>query len=88
MRSYAPYDNLAARAYPSMYIATGLWDSQVQYFEPAKYVARLRALRTDDHLLVFRVNMEAGHGGNSGRLQRYEEIAEQWAYILDQAGIS
>jgi oligopeptidase B len=88
MRSYAPYDNLAPRAYPSMYIATGLWDSQVQYFEPAKYVARLRALRTDDHLLVFRVNMEAGHGGKSGRLQRYEEIAEQWAYILDQAGIS
>ena len=88
MLSYSPYDQIERRDFPAIYIGTGLWDSQVQYFEPAKYVARLRARKTDSNLLVFRVNLEAGHGGKSGRLQRYEETAEQWAFILDQAGVA
>jgi oligopeptidase B len=87
MLSYSPYDNVERKAYPAMLVTTGLWDSQVQYFEPAKWVARLRRLKTDDHLLLFRVDMEAGHGGKSGRFQRYHEIAEGYAFLLDQAGI-
>jgi oligopeptidase B len=70
-----------------MLVTTGLWDSQVQYFEPAKWVARLRRLKTDDNVLLFRVNMEAGHGGRSGRFQAYREQAEEYAFVLDQAGI-
>jgi oligopeptidase B len=88
MLSYSPYDNLRRGAYPAMYVATGLWDSQVQYWEPVKYVARLRARRTNDAPLVLRVNLEAGHGGRSGRLQHYEEIAEEWAFLLDLASAS
>jgi oligopeptidase B len=88
MLSYSPYDNVARQAYPAMLVTTGLWDSQVQYFEPAKWVARLRARKTDDNLLVFRTTMEAGHGGKSGRFQRFREIAEQYAFIADQAGIA
>jgi oligopeptidase B len=87
MLSYSPYDNVKQQAYPAMLVTTGLWDSQVQYFEPAKWVARLRRLKTDDHLLLLRVNMEAGHGGKSGRFQAYRERAEEYAFILDQAGI-
>ena len=87
MLSYSPYDNLAAHDYPAMFVHSGLWDSQVQYYEPTKYVARLRARRTGDSLVVLRTNMEAGHGGKSGRFQRYHEYAEQYAFILDQAGI-
>ena len=87
MLSYSPYDNVAAQAYPAMLVTTGLWDSQVQYFEPAKWVARLRRLKTDDTPLLLRVNMEAGHGGKSGRFQRYREVAEEYAFMLDQAGI-
>ena len=86
--SYSPYDNVRAQAYPAMLVTTGLWDSQVQYFEPAKWVARLRALKADSNPLVFRTNMEAGHGGKSGRYQRYREIAEEYAFILDQAGMA
>jgi oligopeptidase B len=85
--SYSPYDNVAEKAYPAMLVTTGLWDSQVQYFEPAKWVARLRRLKTDDNVLLFRVNMEAGHGGRSGRFQAYREQAEEYAFVLDQAGI-
>jgi oligopeptidase B len=85
--SYSPYDNVASHAYPAMYVGTGLWDSQVQYYEPAKWVAKLRATKRDHNLLVLRTNMEAGHGGKSGRFQRYREIAEQWAFILTEAGI-
>jgi oligopeptidase B len=88
MLSYSPYDNVQKKAYPAMLVTTGLWDSQVQYFEPAKWVARLRARKTDDNLLVFRTTMEAGHGGKSGRFQRFREIAEQYAFIADQAGIA
>jgi oligopeptidase B len=87
MLSYSPYDNVAKQAYPAMLVTTGLWDSQVQYYEPAKWVARLRRLKTDDNPLLFRVNMEAGHGGKSGRFRYYLETAEEYAFLLDQAGI-
>jgi oligopeptidase B len=87
MLSYSPYDNLGAHDYPAIFVHSGLWDSQVQYFEPTKYVARLRARRTGDSLVVLRTNMEAGHGGKSGRFERYREYAEQYAFIIDQAGI-
>jgi oligopeptidase B len=87
MLAYSPYDQLGAHDYPSMFVHSGLWDSQVQYFEPTKYVARLRARRTGDSLIVLRTNMEAGHGGKSGRFERYREYAEQYAFIIDQAGI-
>jgi oligopeptidase B len=88
MLSYSPYDNLGAHDYPAMFIHSGLWDSQVQYFEPTKYVARLRARRTGHSLVVLRTNMEAGHGGKSGRYEHYREYAEQYAFIIDQAGIT
>jgi len=87
MLSYSPYDNVAKQDYPAMLVTTGLWDSQVQYYEPAKWVARLRRLKTDDNPLLFRVNMEAGHGGKSGRFRYYRETAEEYAFLLDQAGI-
>jgi oligopeptidase B len=87
MLSYSPYDNLKPQNYPAMFVHSGLWDSQVQYFEPTKYVARLRARRTGDSLVVLRTNMEAGHGGKSGRYERFREYAEQYAFIIDQAGI-
>ncbi|MBN2357066.1 S9 family peptidase [candidate division KSB1 bacterium] len=85
--SYSPYDNLKARAYPNMLVLTSLHDSQVQYWEPAKYVARLRALKTDDNLLLLKTEMEAGHGGVSGRDKRYRETAFDYAFILKLAGI-
>ena len=87
MLSYSPYDNVRRQDYPAMLVTTGLWDSQVQYFEPAKWVARLRRLKTDDNPLLFRVNMEAGHGGKSGRFQAYREVAEEYAFLLWRAGI-
>jgi len=87
MLEYSPYDNVAAQAYPALLVTTGLWDSQVQYYEPAKWVAKLRALKTDDHALLLHVEMEAGHGGKSGRFQRYREIALEYAFLLDQCGI-
>ena len=87
MLAYSPYDNLRAQAYPAMFIGTGLWDSQVQYWEPAKYVARLREVNTSSHPVVFRTNMEAGHGGKSGRFRRYREQAELYAFMLEQLGV-
>ncbi|WP_025733929.1 S9 family peptidase [Carnimonas nigrificans] len=84
MLSYSPYDNVSAQAYPALYIGTGLWDSQVQYWEPAKWVAKLRDMNTGKRPLVFRTNMEAGHGGKSGRFKRYEELAESYAFVLAQ----
>ncbi len=87
MLSYSPYDNLAAQAYPAMFIGTGLWDSQVQYWEPAKYVARLRDLDTSSYPVLMRTNMDAGHGGKSGRFRRYRELAEMYAFLLDQLGV-
>jgi oligopeptidase B len=71
------------QAYPALFVATGLHDSQVQYFEPAKWVAKLRATKTDGNPQVFKVNMEAGHGGKSGRFQQLREVAEEFAFVLD-----
>lgn len=85
--TYSPYDNLEAKAYPAMFVGTGLWDSQVQYWEPAKYVARLRDLNTSAEPVVFRTNMEAGHGGKSGRFRRYREQAEMYSFMLDRLGV-
>jgi oligopeptidase B len=87
MLSYSPYDNVARQAYPAMLITTGLWDSQVQYYEPAKWVAKLRALKTDRNRLFLHTEMEAGHGGKSGRFQRYREIAMEYAFLLDELGL-
>jgi len=88
MLAYSPYDNLKKRDYPAIFVGTGLWDSQVQYWEPAKYVARLRDVDTGSKPVLFRINMEAGHGGKSGRFRRYRETAEQQAFILDQLGVT
>jgi oligopeptidase B len=87
MLSYSPYDNVRAQRYPAMFVTTGLWDSQVQYYEPAKWIAKLRALKTDQNPLFLHVDMGAGHGGKSGRFQRYREVAMEYAFILGQAGI-
>ncbi|WP_133500743.1 S9 family peptidase [Cognatilysobacter terrigena] len=88
MLSYSPYDNLSKQAYPAMFVGTGLWDSQVQYWEPAKYVARLRDLDTSNNPILFRTNMDAGHGGKSGRFRRYRELAEMYAFALDQLHVA
>ena len=88
MLSYSPYDNVQAQDYPALLVSTGLWDSQVQYFEPAKWVARLRRLKTDDRPLYLRVEMEAGHGGRTGRFRQLRETAEDYAFILDQVGLA
>lgn len=88
MLRYSPYDNVTAQAYPALFVGTGLWDSQVQYYEPAKWVAKLRATKTDRNPLIFRTNMEAGHGGKSGRFQRYKESAESTAFMLTQLGVA
>ncbi len=88
MKSYSPYDNLSARAYPTMLVKSSYNDSQVMYWEPAKYVARLRALKTDSNPLVFRINMDpAGHGGRSGRYDRLRETAFDYAFLLWQLGV-
>lgn len=88
MLSYSPYDNLKQQAYPAMFVGTGLWDSQVQYWEPAKYVARLRDLDTGKRPVLFRTNMDAGHGGKSGRFRRFREQAEMYAFMIDQMQVS
>lgn len=82
MLSYSPYDNVKAQDYPHMLVTTGLFDSQVQYWEPAKWVAKLRDCKTDDNLLLLHTNMEAGHGGASGRFKRYKEKALNYAFLL------
>jgi oligopeptidase B len=84
--SYSPYDNVAPKAYPHLLVTTGLHDSQVQYWEPAKWVARLRAAKTDRNRLLLKTNMAAGHGGASGRYQRYRDTAFIYAFLLDLAG--
>ncbi len=88
MRSYSPYDNVKAQAYPNMYVSTGLHDSQVQYFEPAKWVAKLRATKTDKNVLFLDTNMDAGHGGASGRFEALKELAKEFAFLLDLEGIT
>ena len=87
MLKYSPYDNLRSMHYPAMFITTGYHDSQVQYWEPMKYVAKLRSLRTNNNPLVFECNMDAGHGGGSGRSSERLEIAKVYAFILDLEGI-
>jgi len=87
MRSYCPYTNLERRDYPAILVKTGLNDSQVMYWEPAKYVAKLRALKSDANPLLFQVNMGAGHGGASGRYDYLREIALDYAFMLEQLGI-
>ena len=87
MKSYSPYDNVEAKDYPNMLITTGYWDSQVQYWEPAKWIAKLRALKTDDNLLIMDCNMETGHGGASGRFERYKRTALTYAFMLDLENI-
>ncbi len=86
MKSYSPYDNVEAKEYPNMLVTTGLHDSQVQYFEPAKWVAKLRELKTDKNLLLFDINMDAGHGGASGRFEALKEVAKEYAFLLDLEG--
>ena len=87
MKSYSPYDNIEAKAYPNMLITTGLHDSQVQYFEPAKYVAKLREMKTDNNILIMHCDMSTGHGGSSGRFKRLKEVARDYAFILMLEGI-
>jgi oligopeptidase B len=87
MLSYSPYDNVTAQAYPHMYVSTGLHDSQVQYWEPAKWVAKLRVMKTDNNQLYLDTNMDAGHGGASGRFEAIKEIAKEYSFLLDLEGI-
>ena len=87
MLSYSPYDNVEAKDYPNLLVLTGLHDSQVQYYEPAKWVARLRDRRTDDNRLVFVTDMGAGHGGQYGRYEQHRKTARQYAFLIDLAGI-
>ncbi len=86
MKSYSPYDNLQAKAYPAMLVKTSFDDSQVMYWEPAKYVAKLRTVKTDKNPLIFKINMAGGHGGSSGRYDRLKETAFDYAFVLTQAG--
>jgi oligopeptidase B len=89
MMTYSPYDNIAPRAYPAMLVRTSYNDSQVMYWEPAKYVARLRATKTDANPLLFKINLApAGHGGPSGRYERIRDTAFDYAFILGQMGIT
>ncbi|WP_426094804.1 S9 family peptidase [Flavobacterium sp. DSR2-3-3] len=87
MLSYSPYDNVKAQKYPNMFVSTGLHDSQVQYWEPAKWVAKLRTLKTNDTVLYLNTNMDAGHGGASGRFEALKELAKEYSFLLDLEGI-
>lgn len=87
MKSYSPYDNIEAKNYPNILVTSGYWDSQVQYWEPAKYVAKLREMKTDKNLLLFWCNMDAGHGGKSGRFEALKEVALEYAFMFDLVGI-
>jgi oligopeptidase B len=87
IKSYSPYDNVEAKAYPNMLVTTGLHDSQVQYWEPAKWVAKLREYKTGNNLLLLHTNMDAGHGGASGRFEALKEVAMDYGFILDMEGI-
>jgi oligopeptidase B len=87
MKRYSPYDKVEKKAYTNMLVTTGLFDSQVQYWEPAKWVAKLRDYKTDNNLLLFKTNMDAGHGGSSGRFQRYKEVALEYAFMFDLVGV-
>jgi oligopeptidase B len=84
MLSYSPYDNVRAQAYPAILVVTALWDSQVQYYEPAKWVAKLRMTKTDDRPLIFSVDMSGGHGGKAGRFEAKRDRAREYAFFLWQ----
>jgi oligopeptidase B len=86
IKSYSPYDNVARQEYPHLYVVTGIHDSQVQYWEPAKWVAKLRNMKTDNNILLLDINMEAGHGGASGRFESLREVAKEYAFLLDLEG--
>ncbi|NNK26800.1 MAG: S9 family peptidase, partial [Flavobacteriaceae bacterium] len=88
MKSYSPYDNVEAKDYPNILVTTGYWDSQVQYWEPAKWTAKLRELKTDDNLLVLDCDMETGHGGKSGRFERYKRTALYYSFLLNLEGLT
>ena len=83
MKSYSPYDNVVSKEYPNLLVTTGLHDSQVQYFEPAKWVAKLRDVKIGNHILLLHTNMEAGHGGASGRFNAIKETAKDYSFILE-----
>jgi len=87
MKSYSPYENVEEKAYPNMLVTTGLHDSQVQYFEPAKWVAKLRAMKTDKKVLLLKTNMEFGHGGASGRFDYLKDVSLRWAFLFALEGI-
>jgi oligopeptidase B len=88
LRSYSPYDNIEKKAYPWILVTTSVNDSQVMYWEPAKWVAKLRAMKTDSNPLYFKINLAGGHGGSSGRYERLKETAFKWAFILDAVGLA
>jgi len=85
IRQYSPYDNIEAKAYPHLLVTTGLHDSQVQYWEPAKWVAKLRELKTNDSLLLLCTEMDSGHGGKSGRFKAYEGVAQEFTFLIGLA---
>ena len=87
IKSYSPYDNIEKKDYPNLLITTGYWDSQVQYWEPAKWIAKLRDYKTDNNLLMMNCNMDVGHGGASGRFSRYKEVALEYAFFLKLEGL-
>ncbi|RZK63026.1 MAG: S9 family peptidase, partial [Pedobacter sp.] len=88
MKSYSPYENVEKKAYPNMLVTTGLHDSQVQYFEPAKWVAKLRTNKTDKNVLLLKTNMEFGHGGASGRFDYLKDVALRWAFLFSLESIT
>jgi oligopeptidase B len=88
MLEYSPYDQVKPQNYPNMLVTTGLHDSQVQYWEPAKWVAKLREMKTDNNKLLLRTNMETGHGGTTGRFKIYKELSQEYAFIVDLAGVT
>ncbi len=88
MLSYSPYDQVTSTTYPNLLVTTGLHDSQVQYWEPAKWVAKMRVMKQGDNLLLLKTNMKAGHGGASGRFDRFKEVATRYAFLLKLAGIN
>ena len=88
IKSYSPYDNVEAKEYTNLLVTTGLHDSQVQYWEPAKWVARLRDLKTDSNKIIFHIDMDSGHGGASGRFESLKEVALEYAFLFDLEGIS
>jgi oligopeptidase B len=88
IKTYCPYTNIEPKAYPAILVTTSFNDSQVMYWEPAKYTAKMRATKTDGNVLVFKTNMGAGHGGASGRYDAYKEQAFNYAFLLSQLGIT